>query len=262
MKKVFVLISDKNYLDHAKSLFFEVKNVGGWEDDLCLIANDVDDSSLIDFKNFGVEVIHKKNNNCYYANYHIFDIYMKKWDYVVYMDCDFTIFGDLNTVVEKEIMEKSLLSVDIEPFYIHEYFCQGWDQNKKAESLIELNKNYDLNKKGFNAGYMEFNTSLINENTLIDLLNLSDELQPINNHTSPNGSDQPVFNLYFIKNINYIKNNKVSFWKESNKFTVAQHHCRWEAPWINNNYSERLGKTYLENYKENLNNFYVSTNKL
>ena len=109
---------------------------------------------------------------------------------------------------------------------------------------------------------MEFNTSLIKENTLDDLLKLSDRLQPINNHTSPKGSDQPIFNLYFINDLNYIKNKKISFWKESTNNTIAQHHCRWEAPWINNNSSSKLGKTYLQNYKDNLEGFYVGTNKL
>ena len=262
MKKVFVLISDKNYLEHAKSLFFAAKDVGNWRGDLCLIANNVEDNLLEDFRNFGVEIIHKKIDNYYYANYFVFDTYMKKWDYVVYMDCDFTIFGDLNTIVEEEIMNKPLLSVDIEPFHIHQYFCQGWGENEKNEALKELYKEYDLNKKGFNAGFMEFNTSLIKEDTLSDLLKLSDKLQHINNHTSPKGSDQPIFNLYFINRLNYIKNKKISFWKESNEFTIAQHHCRWEAPWVNNFYSKNLNKTYLQNYKDNLDKFYVSTNKL
>lgn len=263
MKKVFVLISDKNYLEHAKSLFFAAKDMGKWNDDLCLIANNIDDDSLLeDFKNFGVEIIHKKIDNCYYANYFIFDFYMKKWDYVVYMDCDFTIFGDLNTIVSPDIMSKPLLSVDIEPFHIHEYFCQGWEENQKKESLKELFNEYDLYKKGFNAGFMEFNTSLIEENTLENLLKLSDRLQHINNHSSIKGSDQPIFNLYFINNLNYISDKKISFWKESTINTIAQHHCRWEAPWCNGNYSPKLGKTYLENYKSNLNKFYVSSNKL
>jgi hypothetical protein len=255
MKKVFVLISDKNYLEHAKSLFFAAKDIGKWKDDLCLIANNVDDDLLEDFKNFGVEIIHKKIDNYYYANFFIFDIYMKKWDYVVYMDCDFTIFDDLNSIVEEEFITKPVLSVDIEPFHIHEYFCQGYDDNLKKEYLKELYKDYDLNKKGFNAGFIGFNTSIIEDNTLTELLTLSDKLQSINNHTSPNGSDQPIFNLYFINNLNYIQNGKVSYWRNSNENTIAQHHCRWDAPWENESYSQRLGKTYLQNYKDNLNKF-------
>jgi hypothetical protein len=262
MKKVLVLVSDKNYLEHAKSLFYAAKTVGKWDGDFCLIANNINEKeTLTDFINFGVEIIHKEIDNYYYANYFIFDFYMKKWDYVIYMDCDFTIFGNLNDTVSDDIKTKKVLSVDIEPFFIHEYFCQGWEEQKKDSSLEFLKKDYDLDKKGFNAGYMEFNTKLIEVDTLKKLINLSDKLQPINNHTSPKGSDQPIFNLYFENYINYIKNKKVSFWKDSNQDTIAQHHCRWEAPWVNSNFSERLKKTYLENYKMNLNNFYVSINK-
>lgn len=272
MKKVFVLISDKNYLEHAKSLFFAAKDIGKWDGDLCLIANNVDENLLLDFKKFGVEVIHKKIDNYYYANYFIFDTYMKKWDYLMYMDCDFTIFGDLNNIVSDEIKNKPLISVDKEPFTVKSYLSWGVDSSGQPVSNIntddrenmfkELSKTYNLDILGFNAGFMEFNTSIIKENTLEDLLELSKKLQPINFHTSKKGSDQPVFNLYFMGNINYIENKKVSFWRESNTNTIAQHHCRWEAPWNNNFFSPKLGKTYLQNYKDNLHNFYVGNNKL
>ena len=220
---------------------------------------------LSDFKKFGVEIIHKKIDNYYYANYFIFDVYMKKWDYMVYMDCDFTIFGDLNNIVKDEVKNKPLISVDKEPFTVKSYLSWAVDKNNQVvnnfiegreEIFNELSKTYDLNILGFNAGFLSFNTSIIEENTLENLLQLSEKLQPINFHTSHKGSDQPIFNLYFMNNLNYIENKKVSFWRESNENTIAQHHCRWEAPWHNNFFSPKLGKTYSQNYNDNLNKFY------
>lgn len=263
MKKAIVLISDSNYLEYAKSLFYSIKSTGQWDGDLCLIANNVDEENLKDFISFNIEIIHKKIDNYYYANFYVFDEYMKKWDFIIYMDCDFTIFDNLNNIIDYDLLNKELINVDVEPFHIREYFCQNWTSDDISKSLlITLENEYDLNRYGFNAGFIAFNTSIIKKNTVNDLFKLCDYLQPINNHTSPTGSDQPIFNLYFENKINYIKDKKISFWKESNMNTIAQHHCRWEAPWVNNFYSSRLNKTYNQYYQENLYNFYASVNKI
>lgn len=255
MKKVFVIVSDKNYLEHAKSLFYSAKNDGKWVGDFCLIANNVEKKYLTDFEKFGINIMNIKMDNFYYANFYIFDVFFKKWDYVMYMDCDFTIFDDLNKIENYDIMSKGILSADKEPFKIHQYFCQGWDELSKENSLSEIKKSYDLEKNGFNAGFLSFNTCLINDNTLSELLNLCEYLLPINNH-SKIGSDQPIFNLYFSEKVKFIDDNKVCFWRASTDKTITQHHCNGEAPWVNNNYSDRLGKTYYDNYISNLNNFY------
>lgn len=256
MKKVFVLVSDETYLEHTKSLFYAAKTIGKWSHDFCLIANNINDERLSDFKKFGIEIIHRRIDNQYYGKYFLFDVEMKKWDYVLYMDCDFTIFDDLNKIVSDEILSKPLLVVDEEPFFIHSYFCQNWNENEKQKSLKELKLKYNLDKLGFNSGFMSFNTKLIKDDTLNNLIVLSQDLQSINNHTTPNGTEQPILNLYFENNIHYIADNKVCFWKQIGKKTIAVHHCRWEAPWKNFSFCILLNKTYIDNYKQNLKNFY------
>ena len=89
---------------------------------------------------------------------------------------------------------------------------------------------------------------------------MSKDLYSINNHCKI-GSDQPVLNLYFINEVNQIKNQKVSFWRASTDETMAQHHLHQEAPWVNHDYSDRLNKTYHQNYIENLDNFYKNIEK-
>jgi lipopolysaccharide biosynthesis glycosyltransferase len=263
MKKVLVVISDENYLDHAGSLFVNAINEGKWDGDLCLIANNIDDlNRLIKFKEMGVEVLHKKCDNPYIINLHVFDTYFKKWDYVVYMDCDFIIFKPLNDYLNFHDLNYGGIIADKEPFKINEYLCQGWEPENKKNALHDLNLKYDLNKFGFNAGFFSFNTKVIKNETIKDLFKISEEIKNVNNHTHPTGSDQPIFNLYFNENILYIKNNTICFWNLINNDTVAAHFCRWEAPWNNNNYSNLLGKTYYQKYKENLDIFNASTCKL
>jgi hypothetical protein len=263
MKKVFVLISDENYLEHAKSLFYAAKTIGKWDGDLCLISNNVREEKLTEFKKFGVDIFNINEKNYYYANFFIFDTYFKKWDYLISMDCDFTIFGDLNKIVSEEEINQEVLNVDKEPFTIKSYFCWDYEngeiKNEKCEGrekyFEELNKMCDIENFGFNAGFMSFNTKLIKTNTLLDLKELSEKYQPVNFHTSQFGSDQPILNVYFQDKVNFIKNEKISYWKSSNENTIAQHHCRWDAPWINNFFSKRLSKTYFQNYRINLDKF-------
>lgn len=255
MKKVLVIVSDENYLEHTKYLFHSASTIGKWNGDLCLIANNVDDDLLDDFKKFNIHILNVKVDNFYYSKFFIFHKFFKNWDFVTFIDCDFTIFGNLNLIIDEETMSLPVLNVEMEPFRIHEYFCQGWCNLDKSKTLEQLYNDYNLNKFGFNSGYMSFNTSLIYDNTLNDIFKLSKDLYHINNHCEI-GSDQPILNLYFINDINPIKNQKVSFWRASTNETIAQHHLHGEAPWINQDYSEKLNKTYYENYIENLNNFY------
>lgn len=253
MKKVFVVISDENYLSHAGSLFINALNEGKWDGDLCLITNNInDDSKLSKFKDLGVNVLKRKNDNPYIINLFVFDEYFKQWDYVVYMDCDFMIFKDLNIFLENHDLQYDGIMADKEPFKIHEYFCQGWENDLKNKSLKDLRLEYDIDQFGFNAGFFSFNTKIINDNTLSNLFELDKKIKSINNHTHPTGSDQPIFNLYFNKKTNYIKDNNICFWKLIDDRTIASHFCRWDAPWVNNQHSPLFNMTYVEKYKENL----------
>lgn len=260
MKKVFVLISDENYLSHAKSLFYNVKTEGNWDGDLCLIANNLENYDLNDFEKFGVDIIHRSCNNKFKINLYVFDTYFKQWDYVVYMDCDFMVFKDINNFLKKYDLNFNGLLVDIEPFKIEDYFCQGWNQNDRLVEIENLSKKYEVSKFGFNAGYISFNTSIIKENTLDDLFKLDKEVENINNHLIPTGTDQALFNLYFT-NLQYIQNNDVCYCEVLNENTTASHFCGNGKPWIRNEYSKNFGKTYKEKYDENLNNFYNTINK-
>ncbi len=260
MKKVLVIISDKNYLEHSKSLFYNAKNDGKWDGDFCLIANNLEGHDLSDFEKFGVQVFHKNCNNKFKINLYIFDVFFKNWDYVVYMDCDFMIFKDLNVFLNKYNTSFNGLLVDKEPFRIHEYLCQGWGSNQKNNQINELSKKYDLNKFGFNAGFISFNTKLINNNTLNNLFLIEEEIKYVNNHIIPTGSDQPIFNLFFT-DVNYIENNDVCYCGNINENTTASHFCGGGKPWIRNEFSKLFGKTYKEKYDENLKSYYEYINK-
>ena len=51
--KVVVLVADKNYKEHAKSLFVNVKNDGQWDGDYCLVTN-MEHNDYIEFEEKGI----------------------------------------------------------------------------------------------------------------------------------------------------------------------------------------------------------------
>lgn len=249
MKKILVQVADKNYLDHSKALFANAKHQGRWDGDYCLIANNVKNADLGDFYKAGIKILHTNNPNYYYAKLDVFDIYFKRWDCVLYMDADIIIFDDIS--VEKEPPKDTMFADLDRPFTIDQYFCQGWPQNLRSDFISELEKEFPhIKSPGFNAGFLYFNTSLINDNTKQNLTKLQEKISKVNNHSGI-GGDQPIINLYFYENLN--SDSFCSFWRTpEDKIRKAIHFCHGEAPWLNNTYSSILGKTYKQQYQENL----------
>ena len=81
MKKVLVQVSDKNYLQHSKSLFVNAKLQGKWDGDYCLIANNIESHDLKDFENTNIKIVHVNNPNYYYATLDVFDSYFISLQY-------------------------------------------------------------------------------------------------------------------------------------------------------------------------------------
>lgn len=252
MKKVLVQVSDKNYLQHSKSLFVNAKLQGKWDGDYCLIANNIESQDLKDFENTNIEIVHVNNPNYYYATLDVFDSHFKKWNFVLYMDADIIIHGDIGT--EPTPKENTIIMDYDAPFKISQYFCQRCNEGEKINKLNELKKKYPfIDDPGYSAGFFYLNTSLISNNTKDELVALQNELSEINHHAGI-GSDQPIINLYFKKYID--SNSFCKFWRtQESQMRKALHFCHGEAPWINESYSNILNKTYRQQYIQNLQAF-------
>jgi hypothetical protein len=250
--KILVQVCDENYLEHAKYLFANAKVHGKWDGDYCLIANNIPDDKLKLFKQKNIYILHVKENNYYYATLNVFDNFFKKWDYVLYLDQDIVIFDD---IAKEKIPPKNTMFADLDrPFTIDQYLCQNWPDQKKQETISQLKTKYSFIKEaGYNAGFLYFNSSLIEDDTLLKLNKLKDDLAQINNHALI-GSDQPIINLFFYKNL--CSDSFCNFWRTpENQIKKAIHFCHGEAPWINNTFSNKLNKTYKNHYDECLNLF-------
>jgi lipopolysaccharide biosynthesis glycosyltransferase len=229
-----VLVTDINYINHIKYMIMQIRDVGKWQGDICVIMNNITDKSIIDdFKSRSIYILNVNIKNNYYSKYNIFSVYFKKWDNVLYFDADFVLRNDINKLVS-QINSDTIFLCDFEEIYL--------DQCIKDITMI---KKYNLKKiKVFNSGCLLFSTTIVNKNTMRELVLLSEELDNFNKHgDSENGGDQPILNLFFkdiAKQINYVK-----FHLRAKNDTIALHTCRWHAPWKD--------KRYVNNYKKYLN---------
>ena len=156
---------------------------------------------------------------------------------------------------------------DLEPWSAGRCFKPDED-----ESLYkELECEYNIEHVGFNSGCMLYDTNILDNNTKDDLFSIKEKYQKINQHTRPQGSDQPILNIKFLNIWEPFPNNEVSYWQNGthewegvhpdfpgkygpNKNTKIYHFCRWSAPWINDNQCS-YGMTYKQKYHQNLKAF-------
>ena len=265
MKKVIVLVSDQNYLNHTKYLFSHILNDTNYDGDLCLITNEQVDTREFEKKNIHIKKYEKIDP--YFQKLNIFDTYFKKWDKVLYLDCDtMVIKNDLNSLFD--------LSGDLycepEPWTIQEYF----NGDKNISLFEELKSEYDVDKIGFNSGSILFNTSIIDDNTQKELFEIKEKYQDINEHTRKEGGDQPIINLKFIDTWKRFPKNEICYWilpdsgysrrvglynevykdKPDQNNVIIYHFVHIYAPWVNHNMSP-YGKSYYEIYINSINNF-------
>lgn len=222
-RQVVVLVTDNNYFKHTESLIGSLRSVGGYGDDIVvLVAEDVTLYNIKRLMDRGIS--HKVvRGKTHYLKMNIFSHLLKRWQKVLYFDADFIIHSEIQPLFDQIIDD--LLYVDFEPFKIREYLS-----NKESYHYRELEKSFDLDKLGFNAGFVAFNTRLAGQNVYDELVALQHRYKTINHHTESGGGDQPLVNIKFhsvakqIEGVGFIASHS-----DGNR--IASHCTRWHAPW-------------------------------
>jgi lipopolysaccharide biosynthesis glycosyltransferase len=261
MSKVIVICTDNNYIKHVRYNINNIRDRHG-EIDICVIFEEKYEteikSNLSEF-NVILKSFKRKRNDLtsFGQKYHIFDTFFKNWEKILYIDCDTFIFSDLSPLFN--LLDTNDFIVDFETNSIKNFFSM-WvnsipfitdNQNEIHNKFIELENesNIDVNQDGFNSGILLFNSKLINDETIDNLYNLSDKYKLINRHGQNGGQegDQPILNLLFGQYCTQVPNNMFCFWRGIDDRTIISHFCRWEAPWVNGTYNEKI-KTSYHNY--------------
>ncbi len=266
--KVFVTVSDINYIDYTKALFASAKMDGEWDGDFVVVFPE-EEKELYDFKELkdrGVKIYFVKNlpNNNFPHFYKIYllDEYFKQWDWIFYVDLDCIFFNKIELNLESKSKLKLYANKEVN-FSVVEHFvgstteesdapffeCQNKDEIKK---IIET----DFGEgEAFQTCFLLFNSDIIDKkyfNLLYDYYIKYFVEYEMTGY--PGLHDQALYNIVFYnkwKNLGekfinsyppLVQNNwqiemfKNDFYDENNyDDVIALHFTNYFQPWKKNN---------------------------
>jgi len=210
---VLLLIADDAYAARAFDTIMEARTRGGWKDDIVLMTTPaVMERETYRSGAYGVKMIPQHEIRCsfwndlpeecefrsyalsrpnLYAKFGMMSTAMKAWDRVLYMDAGTRIFGSLSRLTAAAESGFLYAHSDAYPSYVWKLTGQ-FDLNllDKTSRKVFL-ETFDTDRDYFQSTVMLFSTSIIEESTLDELIDLSRQW-PISRR-----GDQGVFNLYF-----------------------------------------------------------------
>lgn len=123
-----------------------------------------------------------------YHKFYLFDTFFKQWDFILYLDCGVTIFSDITPILQEATEGRLVAFSDGYPKYIWKLDCQF---HRDSEYYPLLSNAYNLQIDYFQTTLMLYDTNLIKENTLRNIIKLA-ETYPISKT-----NDQGILSLYF-----------------------------------------------------------------
>tara|TARA_Y100000389_G_scaffold204655_1_gene258620 strand:- start:10769 stop:11518 length:750 start_codon:yes stop_codon:yes gene_type:complete len=215
MKEVCCFICNQKYLQKFLTTYNNLRNNGKYNGDVLLIVG----NDLKDYKKEGlivkyfpdiefpketydsltkVKTCDGRNINKYFQwhKLYIFDVYLKQWDVVFYIDAGMKIMNDIRPILNSFKKEKLLAHddamIDGEYHYDKMRLKNVFDE-KFTKEYEKLNENYDLTSHYFQTGIMLFDTNIIEENTFKELYEL------VIKYPITKTNEQGIMDLYFTK---------------------------------------------------------------
>lgn len=254
INKLIIFGTDENYLNHIKYNINNIRDKHG-QIDICIIYDKSKEDKIkpiLEKYNILFFPVATPYDRAYYIKYHIFETYFKSWNKILYLDCDTMIFDKLNILFDL-LNENNNLFVDFEGNSIEKFFTMWSPINESNQNDYNLlAQETDIKKYGFNTGILLYNSSIIKEDTVKKLYDLHEKYKNINKHVET-GTDQPIINLIYSEIAQQIPNHYFSFWTEYNDNNLISHFCRWDPPWNNVAFNNKIGMIYTDYYNKMLN---------
>jgi len=209
MSNCVVFVCNKRYFNKFVTTCSQLVSKGNYNGDICLIVDeDFKDDNLLKspiivdnnimIKTFDKIQIpkekykyaaHKNKVDGCILKFNLFHTFFKQWDYIFYLDCGMKIFSDINPILNESCKDTILAHSDAYPTYkrkLHGQFA------KNNEYFTKLETRFDLNVDYFQSTIMLYDTNIITESTLSEIIGLLQEY--------PIGilNDQCYLSLYFI----------------------------------------------------------------
>ena len=227
MELCVVFVCNRSYLNKFKLTLKRLRSVGDYSGDVCLVVGDdlktltnntlEDDHVIIKhFPNLPIlsdkSFLHKqkslKRPNHWFGKifqfhkFNIFHKFFKKWKYIFYLDCGMHIYDKIQPIIEC-CKENTLLAnrdgVDNEtaswciPISPGNGLKLGDQFVKEEDTYNELQQKYNLNEAYFQTTVMLYDTSIIDDNTFLELCNL------VSKYPISITNDQAIIALYFTQ---------------------------------------------------------------
>jgi len=242
MKRVFVALANKKFIEYSKSLFHSAKVDGKWDGDFVLIVpeEDRDTFNEKEFTDRGVEIFFGKTlpgkPKPHYYKYYLWTEYFKKWDWIFYCDIDVLFFNEIDFDLDNR--QKDILytndcngtKLNIQ-FEYRDHKVEEFDDDQ-LEKYNWITENY-LNLPSFQSCFMLFHKDLIQDNTFDNLIKLHNEYYVYYDLVlSGLTEEQSILNVEFLGR-----------WKElGDKFINAYPRAQeleWEMDKMNKSYEDK-----------------------
>jgi hypothetical protein len=217
MKKCIVLVSDKNYISKTFETIYFIRSIGNYNGDIVLLPHpelkeskeilelenrfnikckffDLIDTSFVlekylqrpfNSSNFGMV-----NKYFQFHKFYLFDNYFKSWDFILYIDVGMKIYKDIN-IFWDIVKENTLLAhSDNYPYYNRD-LSSNFNKDSYPEIFNLLKQDINLSKDSFQSTLMLYDTKIIQDDTVSNLIKL------MNKYYISNNNDQAILNIYF-----------------------------------------------------------------
>lgn len=208
-----LFICNVDYFPKFVQTYYQLRTVGKYDGDVCLIVCDdlANSDMLLEFTKENDIIIkyfpeikypphfyeqqRAVNRDAFwnakmfqYNKYYVFHTDFKAWDYVFYLDCGIHIFSDITPILKTHTPNTLLAHSNTYPYY-EITLRDGFDNTKPIAGLLE--KEYNLCIDYPQTTIMYYDTKIITDNTIDDLIQLSIKY-PISIT-----NDQSIIALYF-----------------------------------------------------------------
>ena len=243
MKRVFVALANKKFIEYSKSLFHSAKVDGKWDGDFVLIVpeEDRDTFNEKEFTDRGVEIFFGKTlpgkPKPHYYKYYLWTEYFKKWDWIFYCDMDVLFFNKIEFDLEsrqKDILYANDCNGTCLKFQFEYRDFEVKRFNEEQQQKYEwIQENWSWDTPSFQSCFMLFHKDLIQDNTFDNLIKLHNEYYVYYDLVlSGLTEEQSILNVEFLGR-----------WKElGDKFINAYPRAQeleWEMDKMNKSYEDK-----------------------
>ncbi len=285
--KVIVFVADDEYAEHYKSLAVNCRNEGQYDGDFLWIVPDDAGDWVHDLRQRGFHAFPVQDRG-FLAKFQIFAPYLRQWDQALFMDADCIVQRPLQPLFEQlanwpleSTNRRRVLAMreDVPVFMGWQIWDKEWQSHTEIyEEMGQLYPfvNASLNSdKMWNSAVLLYEPASIPEDTVAQLRALQAKYF-VCNDPAKGGTDEPIIDLLLHNHFAQVGEKGWCHWGldehnsrvpslsrgwRGDEIPAILHFTRWYAPWVEKEpdadayLSHRMGRPYIDIYKENLAKF-------